>query len=82
MDFPPWATGDAKQREYLIRLAALHRHPAGSIYDLSIAIGRSRPYLYRVIQTGKLTAEDALRIENASGGTVPARMLRPDLWAG
>jgi DNA-binding transcriptional regulator YdaS (Cro superfamily) len=81
MAFPDWAETPSQQHEYLLRLAALHSAPGGSIYALSLKIGRSRAYLADVIANGRVvTAEDALKIVEAAPGAVTRGELRQDIW--
>ena len=61
-------------------------HPAvayfGSIRRLAAAIGRSNTTFSARLREGRplLTAEEAIALEEASGGELKRGELRPDLW--
>lgn len=81
MQFPPWATDDHGRHLYLLKLAALHSSPGGSIYALSNRLGRGRKYIYNLERTGgRVTPEDALALAEITNGVVSKNALRPDIW--
>jgi DNA-binding transcriptional regulator YdaS (Cro superfamily) len=60
-------------------IEAAIRH-AGSEAKLGAATGFSQHAIWRAKRRGSVTPAMALAIHRATGGAVPASLLRPDLW--
>ena len=52
----------------------------GSEQKLAAACGVTQPAIWKAKTSGRLSPRLALAIHRATGGAVPACVLRPDLW--
>ena len=55
---------------------------AGSQQKLADLSGLSQPAISKMLRTGRMEGESALKIEGAVGGKVSRAALRPDLFGG
>lgn len=77
---PDWVSPDDRQR-FAVTLAALYHNRAGSIRDLSLALGLSHSGLHMALKTSGISARNCLALEALLGrDRFPREFFRPDLF--
>lgn len=66
---------------FLFMLAAIYHNHEGSLRTLASAIGRSGAFFTMAAKEGKISGDDAVKIERAIGREIfPRELFRPDLF--